>query len=72
MGVLEETKIIQAINRFEDTRLLLNDVGRNDPRFTKRFNEMIEEMKKFESELAEIRDRMNIENLGKHDHDRNF
>lgn len=70
MGVLEETKIIQAINRFEDTRLLLSEVGRNDPRFSKRFNEIVEELKKFESELAEIRDQMNIENLGKHDRER--
>ena len=70
MGVLEETKIIQAINRFEDTRLLLNEVGRNDPRFSKRVNEIIEELKKFESELAEIRDQMNIENLGKHARER--
>lgn len=65
MGVLEETKIIQAINRLEDIHALLGDVGRSDNRYSKRFSEINDELKRFQAELDEIRKAMNIENLGK-------
>ncbi|MCL6588918.1 MAG: hypothetical protein K6U80_03095 [Firmicutes bacterium] len=64
MGVLEETKIIQVINRIEDIRHLLNDVGSKDGRYTQTFLQMNETLEKFEAELSEIRQAMNIENLG--------
>ncbi len=65
MSVLEETKIVQAINRLENTCFLLGEVGRSDGRFSKRFTEIITELKKFQDELSEIRHNLNIENLGK-------
>jgi hypothetical protein len=65
VSVLEETKIVQAINRLENTCLLLGEVGRSDDRFTKRFTEIITELKKFQEELSKIRLNLNIENLGK-------
>ncbi len=65
MSVLEETKIVQAINRLENTCSLLSEVSRNDARYSKRFTEITEELKKFQDELSEIRQNLNIENLGK-------
>ncbi len=65
MSVLEETKVVQAINRLENTCLLLNDVGRSDNRFSKQFSEMVAELKKFQDELSIVRQTLNIENLGK-------
>lgn len=65
MSVLEETKVVQAINRLENTCLLLNEVGRSDNRFSKQFAEMVAELKKFQDELAIVRQTLNIENLGK-------
>ena len=65
MSVLEETKVIQAINRLENTCQLLGEVARNDNRFSKRFAEIMEELKKFQDELSEIRQTLNVENLGK-------
>lgn len=64
MGVLEETKVIQVINRIEDIRHLLNEVGSKDNRYTKTFSQMSETLEKFEVDLAEIRRAMNVENLG--------
>jgi predicted nucleic acid-binding Zn-ribbon protein len=64
MGVLEETKVIQVINRIEDIRHLLNEVGNRDNRYSKTFSQMNETLEKFEAELAEIRRAMNVENLG--------
>jgi septation ring formation regulator EzrA len=64
MGVLEETKVIQVINRIEDIRHLLNEVGNKDNRYTKIFSQMNETLEKFEADLTEIRRAMNIENLG--------
>lgn len=65
MSVLEETKVVQAINRLENTCLLLNEVGRSDNRFSKQFSEMVAELKKFQDELSIVRQTLNIENLGK-------
>jgi hypothetical protein len=65
VSVLEETKVVQAINRLENTCLLLNDVGRSDNRFSKQFSEMVAELKKFQDELSIVRQTLNIENLGK-------
>ncbi|HEX3046460.1 MAG TPA: hypothetical protein VHY08_17010 [Bacillota bacterium] len=64
MGVLEETKVIQVINRIEDIRHLLNEVGSKDNRYSKIFSQMNETLEKFEVDLAEIRRAMNVENLG--------
>ncbi len=64
MGVLEETKVIQVINRIEDIRHLLNEVGTKDNRYSKTFSQMNETLEKFEADLAEIRQAMNVENLG--------
>jgi hypothetical protein len=65
VSVLEETKVVQAINRLENTCLLLNEVGRSDNRFSKQFSEMAAELKKFQDELSIVRQTLNIENLGK-------
>ena len=65
MSVLEETKVVQAINRLENTCVLLNEVGRSDNRFSKQFSEMVAELKKFQDELSIVRQTLNIENLGK-------
>ena len=65
MSVLEETKVVQAINRLENTCSLLNEVGRSDNRFSKQFSDMIAELKKFQEELSVVRQTLNIENLGK-------
>jgi hypothetical protein len=65
VSVLEETKVVQAINRLENTCMLLNEVGRIDNRFSKQFSEMVSELKKFQDELSIVRQTLNIENLGK-------
>jgi len=65
LSVLEEVKVRQAINRLENTCLLLSEVGRSDNRFSKQFSEMVAELKKFQDELSAIRQTLNIENLGK-------
>jgi septation ring formation regulator EzrA len=64
MGVLEETKVIQVINRIEDIRHLLNEVGSKDGRYSQTFSQMNETLEKFETDLSDIRRAMNIENLG--------
>jgi predicted nucleic acid-binding Zn-ribbon protein len=64
MSTIEETKVIQAINRLEDARNLLSEVGRKDNRFSEKFNGMNSELEKFEKQLQEIREKLNVENLG--------
>ncbi|MGE5581954.1 MAG: hypothetical protein ACM3X9_05380 [Bacillota bacterium] len=64
MGTIEETKVIQAINRLEDARSLLTEVSRKDNRFSEKFAAINNELDKFEQQLREIRERLNIENLG--------
>lgn len=64
MSTIEETKVIQAINRLVDVRSLLNDVSRKDTRFTEKFNGINTDLEKFEKQLQEIREMLNVENLG--------
>jgi hypothetical protein len=64
MGTIEETKVIQAINRLEDACYLLNEVSKNDNRFNERFTVMNSELEKFQKQLREIQEKLNVENLG--------
>lgn len=64
MSTIEETKVIQAINRLEDARSLLNEVSKKDNRFSEKFSGMNVELEKFEKQLREIQEKLNVENLG--------
>lgn len=64
MGTIEETKVIQAINRLEDARILLNEVCKKDNRFMEKFSAINNELDKFEKQLREIQEKLNVENLG--------
>jgi hypothetical protein len=64
VSTIEETKVIQAINRLEDARSLLNQVSKKDNRFNERFTAMNTDLEKFEKQLREIREKLNVENLG--------
>ena len=64
MGTIEETKIIQAINRLEDTCYLLNEVSKKDNRFSEKFAAINSELEKFQKQLREIQEKLNVENLG--------
>ena len=64
MGLLEESKVAQVINRFEDTRALLNDVNTVDNRFNEKISKMIQTLAEYEKELAQIKEQLNVENLG--------
>ncbi len=64
MGTIEETKVIQAINRLEDARYLLNEVSKKDNRFVEKFSGINAELEKFEKQLQEIQEKLNVENLG--------
>jgi hypothetical protein len=64
MSTIEETKVIQAINRLEDARTLLNEVSNKDNRFSEKFSGMNSELEKFEKQLREIQEKLNVENLG--------
>ncbi|HBF37342.1 MAG TPA: hypothetical protein DDW50_08470 [Firmicutes bacterium] len=64
MSTVEEMKVIQAINRLEDARKLLSEVCQKDNRFNEKFNGMNGNLERFEQELREIQDRLNVENLG--------
>lgn len=65
MGTLEETKVIQAVNRLESARQLLEEISKKDNRFTNSFSKIITELSKFEEELSQISKTLHIENLGK-------
>lgn len=65
MSTLEETKVIQAANRLESARQLLEEVGKKDNRFNNSFSKIIAELNKFEEELRQISKTLNVENLGK-------
>ncbi len=65
MNTLEETKVIQAANRLESARQLLEEVGKKDNRFSNSFSKINAELSKFEEELRQISKTLNIENLGK-------
>ena len=64
MGLVEESKVAQAMNRFEDTRALLNDVNTVDNRFNEKISKMIQTLAEYEKELAQIKEQLNVENLG--------
>ncbi len=64
MSTVEEMKVIQAINRLEDARKLLNEVCQKDNRFNEKFNGMSGNLEKFEQDLREIQAKLNVENLG--------
>lgn len=65
MGTLEETKVIQAVNRLESARQLLEEISKKDNRFSNSFSKIITELGKFEEELSQISQTLHIENLGK-------
>ncbi len=65
MSTLEETKVIQAANRLESARQLLEEVGKKDNRFDNSFSKIVAEISKFEEELRQISNTLNVENLGK-------
>jgi hypothetical protein len=64
MGILEETKVTQVINRMENTRAFLNEINENDKRFKEEINQMITKIAEFEKELGSIKEQLSIENLG--------
>ena len=64
MGILEETKVAQVINRMEDTRGLLDEVNAIDGRFNEKISQIIKKLGGFEKELAVIKEQLNVENLG--------
>ena len=64
MSTVEEMKVAQAINRLEDARKLLSEVSEKDNRFHEKFSGMNGNLEKFEQELREIQDQLNVENLG--------
>ncbi|MGE5605373.1 MAG: hypothetical protein ACM3YE_06755 [Bacteroidota bacterium] len=70
MGTLEETKVIQAANRLESARQLLQEVVKQDNRFTNSFSKIVAELSKFEEELRQISKTLNVENLGKRNEER--
>lgn len=65
MNTLEETKVIQAANRLESARQLLEEVSKKDNRFSNSFSKINAELSKFEEELRQISKTLNVENLGK-------
>lgn len=65
MGTLEETKVVQAVNRLESARQLLEEISKKDNRFTNSLSKIIAELGKFEDELRQISKTLHIENLGK-------
>jgi DNA-binding IscR family transcriptional regulator len=64
MGILEETKVAQVINRLEDTRALLTEMNTQDNRFNEKITQINNKLAGFEKELREIKEQLNIENLG--------
>jgi adenylosuccinate lyase len=64
MSTVEEMKVIQAMNRLEDARKLLSEVIQKDTRFNEKFSGMNGNLEKFEQELREIQEKLNVENLG--------
>jgi septation ring formation regulator EzrA len=67
VATLEQTKVVQAINRLESIRLLLNEVSKKEEKYTERFSHIADELKKFGEELMEISEKMKVENLGKNE-----
>lgn len=70
MGTLEQTKVIQAVNRLESIRRLLNEVTLKDGKYKDRFSVIGEDLRKFGEELEKISEKMKYENLGKNNFDK--
>jgi len=68
MGILEAAKVVQVINRMDNTRALLDEVNQKDERFKGKLAQIIKKLEGFEKELGEIKEQLNIENLGVKDH----
>jgi hypothetical protein len=68
MGILEESKVAQVINRLEDTRALLNEVSVVDNRFNEKVTLIIKTLTGFEKELWQVKEQLNVENLGVKEH----
>jgi hypothetical protein len=64
MGILEESKVAQVINRLEDTRSLLNDINAVDNRFNDKIAKMLQTITEYERDLGNIKEQLNVENLG--------
>ncbi len=64
MGILEESKVAQVINRLEDTRSLLNDINAVDNRFNDKIAQMLQTITEYQKELGNIKEQLNVENLG--------
>ncbi len=64
MGILEETKVTQVINRLENTRSLLEEVKNTDQRFKEDFTKINKSLEGFTKQLKEIQRQLNVENLG--------
>ncbi len=64
MGILEESKVAQVINRLEDTRSLLNDINAVDNRFNDKIAKMLQTITEYQQELGNIKEQLNVENLG--------
>ncbi len=64
MGILEESKVAQVINRLEDTRSLLNDINAVDNRFNDKIAKMLQTITEYQKELGNIKEQLNVENLG--------
>lgn len=65
MGTLEQTKVVQAMNRLEDIRNLLNEVSKQDNRYERKFAVINTALRQFGEELHDISEQLQIENLGK-------
>lgn len=64
MGILEESKVAQVINRLEDARSLLNDINAVDNRFNDKFAKMLQTITEHQKDLSNIKEQLNVENLG--------
>lgn len=64
MGILEESKVAQVINRLEDTRSLLNDINAVDNRFNDKIAKMLQTITEYEKDLGNVKEQLNVENLG--------
>ncbi len=64
MGILEESKVAQVINRLEDTRSLLNDINAVDNRFNDKIAKMLQTITEYQKDLGNIKEQLNVENLG--------
>jgi hypothetical protein len=64
MGILEEARVAQVINRMEDARALLEEVNTIDGRFNEKISLFAKKLAGFEKELSIIKEQLNVENLG--------